>query len=105
MMKLKRKFHSKRRLNSASSSTVGSVSDLEGRVVMLCEDVPTENSFDSGRGSTSPGARSRQVSQSEELDSGSDLSRDRLSYRQACYVEQEPDQEDYYVQIVVQANA
>lgn len=108
MLNLKRKFHSsKRHLRSASSSTVGSVSDLEDRVVMLCEDVPTENSFDSGRGSTSPGGRSSRGSQSEEH--GLDppiihLSRDRLSYRQACFVEEEPSHapKEYYIQKVVQ---
>lgn len=120
MLNLKRKFHSKRRLNSASSSTAGSVSDLEDRVVMLCEDIPTENSFDSDRGSLSPGARScrgsqspgarsSRGSQSEEHESGSEphifhLSRDRLSYRRACYVEREPPQaqREYYIQRVVQ---
>lgn len=41
-----------------------SVSDVEDRVVMLCEDVPSEaSSWDSGRGSQSSGARSS----SEEL--------------------------------------
>lgn len=94
MLKLKRKFSSKRRLNSTSSSTAGSVSDAEDRVVMLCEDIPAESSFDSGRGSQSPGARSSRGSQSEEHESGTEphifhLSRDRLSYRQACYVERE----------------
>lgn len=109
MLNLKRKFHSKRRLNSASSSTVGSVSDLEDRVVMLCEDIPAENSFDSGRGSHSLGARSSRGSHSEEHESGSEphiihLSRDRRSYRQACYVEREPTPvyKEYYVQRVVQ---
>lgn len=96
MLNLKRRFHSrKKRLNSASSSTAGSLSDLEDRVVMLCEDVPAENSSDSGRGSRSPGVRSSRGSQSEGHESGSEphivhLSRDRLSYRQACYVEREP---------------
>lgn len=108
MLKLKRKFHSrKRRLNSASSSTAGSVSDLEDRVVMLCEDVPTESSFDSG--SQSPGASFDRGSQSEEHESGSEphiihLSRDRRSYRQACYVEKEPTQtqKKCYIQTVMQ---
>lgn len=109
MMSLKRKFRPKRRLNSASSSTAGSVSDLEDRVVMLCEDIPTENSFDSGQGSQSPGARSSRGSHSEEHESGSEppiihMSRDRLSYRQACYVEREPPKahREYYIQRVVQ---
>lgn len=110
MLKVKRKLSmKKRRLNSASSSTVGSVSDLEDRVVMLCEDVPNENSFDSGRGSNSAGARSSRGSQCDEHESGSEqryihLSRDRHSYRQACYVEREPTraQTQYYIQRVVQ---
>lgn len=96
MLNLKRRFHSrKRRLNSASSSTVGSLSDLEDRVVMLCEDFPAQNSSDSGRGSRSPEVRPGRGSQSEGHESGSEphiihLSRDRLSYRQACCVEREP---------------
>ncbi|KAK1880259.1 Plectin, partial [Dissostichus eleginoides] len=93
--------------HSASSSTAGSVSDLEDRVVMLCEDIPNENSFDSGRGSTGPGARSSRGSQSEEHDSEPHmvhLSRDRLSYRQACFVEQKPPRphKEYYIQRVMQ---
>lgn len=109
MLSLKRKFRSKRRLTSVSSSTAGSVSDLEDRVVMLCEDIPTENSFDSGRGSSSPGARFSRDSQSEDHESGSaphiiHLSRDGLSYSQACYVELEPPraQKEYYIQRVAQ---
>lgn len=92
MFKLKRRFSSKRRLDSASSSTAGSVSDLDDRVIMLCEDVPVENSFDSGRGSQSPGARSSRASQSEEHEEAADpqmihLSRDRTSYRRAYYID------------------
>lgn len=109
MLNIKRKFHSKRRLNSASSSTAGSVSDLEDRVIMLCEDVPAESSFDSGRGSQSPGARLSRGSQNEEHESGMDphlirLSRDRLSYRRACYMEKEAPraQKEYYIQRVAQ---
>ncbi len=37
---------------------MASASDAEDRVVMLCEDIPSESSLDSGRGSQSPGARS-----------------------------------------------
>ena len=41
MKKLKRKFHSQRRLNSASSSVAGgSISDLHDRVVMQCDEIP-----------------------------------------------------------------
>lgn len=109
MLNLRRKFHTKRRLNSASSSTAGSVSDLEDKVVMLCEDVPAEDSFDSSQDSQSPGARPSRGSHSQEHESGSEphiihLSRDRLSYRQACYVEREPARphKEYYIQSVVQ---
>lgn len=72
---------------------------------MLCEDIPAENSFDSGRGSQSSGARSSRGSHSEEHESGSGphilyLSRERLSCRQASYVMEEPMQahREYYVQ-------
>ena len=117
MLKLKRRFHSKRRLNSASSSTAGSVSDLEDRVVMLCEDIPAESSFDSGRGSHSPGARSSRGSHSEEHEGGQEphvfhLSRDRpayrqASYRQASYLEREPARpyNEYYIQRVEEVYA
>ena len=85
MHKLRRKFNSRRRLNSASSSTAGSVSDLDDRVIMMCEDVPNErSSLDSGRGSRSLRARSSRGSQGEELD-WAPPGRDRRSYRQACY--------------------
>lgn len=50
MLKLRRRFHPKRRLRSTSSSTAGSVSDLEDRVIMTCEDVPDESSFGSSWG-------------------------------------------------------
>lgn len=109
MLKLKRRFSSKRRLNSTSSSTAGSVSDAEDRVVMMCEDIPAENSFDSGRGSQSPGARSSRGSQSEEHESGAEShiihkSRDRLYYRQACYVDRDPHRarKEYFIQNVVE---
>lgn len=74
MHSLKKKFRSsKRRLNSTSSSTQGSVSDLEDRVVMLCEDIPAESSsFDSGQGSQSPGKSSSSLgSQNREQEAGS----------------------------------
>lgn len=94
MLNLKKRFNSrKRRLNSASSSTVGSVSDLEDRVVMLCEDVPS--AFDPGRGLRSPGTRSSQGSRSDGQEFATEphlihLSRDRPFPRQACYMEREP---------------
>ncbi len=54
-------------------------------MVMLCEDVPSETSFDSGQGSISPGACSG-GSQSGDLEHSmeqrlSTLSRDGFSYR------------------------
>lgn len=106
MYSLKRKFSSKRRLNSSSSSTVGSVSDVEDRVIMMCEDVPRESSLDSAQSSHSLWGRSSRGSQGEEHDSGSEphfihLSRDRLSYRQACYAEEDP-RRQYYTQRIVQ---
>ena len=64
ILSLKRKFRSKSRLNSASSSAAGSVSDLEDRVVMLCEDIPPESSVDSLRGSQTLGVYPRHGSQS-----------------------------------------
>lgn len=113
MLKLRRKFHSKRRLHSASSSTAGSASDLDDRVVMLCEDVPANgSSFDSGRGSQSPGQRSSRGSRGEERECGPEaprvvhLSRERSSSRQACYAERERDParpyREYYIQRVVE---
>lgn len=106
MHSLKRKFRSKRRLNSASSSTLGSLSDLDERVIMFCEDVPTESSFDSGQSSHSLCARPSRGSQSEEQELGSErhvmhLSRERHSYRQARYGDREP-QKEYYIQRVVE---
>ncbi len=55
-------------------------------MVMLCEDVPSEASFDSGQGSISPGACSSGGSQSGDLEHGmeqrlSALNRDGFSYR------------------------
>lgn len=117
MHSLKKKFRSsKRRLNSTSSSTQGSVIDLEDRVVMLCEDVSAESStFDSNRGLQNPGefssSRGSQIGEQEAgSGSGSDprivnLSRDRHSYRQVLYSDMEHyprGHGDYYVQRVVQ---
>ena len=109
MHSLKSRFRSKRRLHSASSSTAGSVSDLEDRVVMLCEDIPQENSFDSDRGSHQACSSRVRRSGSGAQDHSADphtvhLSRDRLSYRQACYMEKEPPRGhgEFYVQRVMQ---
>lgn len=59
LLNMKRRLSFKKR-RTGSSSTMASVSDMEDRVVMLCEDIPSE---DSGRGSQSPGARSSGDSQ------------------------------------------
>ncbi|KAJ8290938.1 hypothetical protein GJAV_G00019420 [Gymnothorax javanicus] len=56
---LKKKLKPKRRTVSAD--------DLENRVVMLCEDIPSES--DSGRGSQSPGAHSSEYSHSGDPES------------------------------------
>lgn len=62
MLNMKRRLSFKKR-RTGSSSTVASASDSEDRVIMLCEDIPSESSLDSGRGSQSPGARSSGDSQ------------------------------------------
>ncbi|TRY88250.1 hypothetical protein DNTS_022632, partial [Danionella cerebrum] len=76
-----KKFRSKRSLRSTSSH--GSVNNLEDRVVM-CEDVPSEASFDSGQGSVSIGACSSGGFQSGDLEHGFEQrinqSRDGFSY-------------------------
>lgn len=109
MFKLKRRNSSKRRLNSASSSTAGSVSDLDDRVIMLCEDIPAENSFDSGRGSQSPEARSSSGSKSQDQNGSAQpgaepqiihLSRDRTSYRRARYIDGYPRKGSYRQRVV-----
>lgn len=93
MLSLKKKYRFiKSSLNSPSSS---SLNDLENRVVMLCEEFPVEQSLDSGQGSQNHGVCTSQGSRSQGGTSESEppvihLSRDRLSYRKACYVETEP---------------
>lgn len=52
---LKRKLTPRERQRGSSA---GSGSDLEDRVVMLCEDVPSESSCDSGHGSQGAGGLS-----------------------------------------------
>lgn len=84
MFSLKRKLRSRK--NRSTLSSHGSVSELEDHVVMLCENVPSETSFDSGQGSISPGACSSGGSHSGDLEHGmeqrlSTLSRDGFSYR------------------------
>lgn len=120
MWSLKKKFHRKKHHgSSASSSAHGSVSDLDDRVVMLCEDLPNESSYESSSETTSQRSMSRssvsrrsmsRSSQSGEQESGTAsyhpaISRDRLSYRQACYFEEAPtaSQQGYYQVRRVQA--
>ncbi|KAL2084633.1 hypothetical protein ACEWY4_020151 [Coilia grayii] len=55
MKSLKRRLTFRKR---RSSGSLASVSDGEDRVVMVCEDIPSEGSCDSGRGSQSPGGMS-----------------------------------------------
>lgn len=63
----KKKSKLKKRSISFLGSISGSVSDVDDRVVMLCEDIPSEgSSWDSGRGSHSSGTRSS----SDELGHG-----------------------------------
>lgn len=52
---LKRRLTIKKR---KSPSSLAPASNVEDRVVMLCEDIPSESSCDSGRGSQSPSGRS-----------------------------------------------
>lgn len=91
-LKKKKKFQSTRKSRSSLSSH-GSVSDMEDRVVMLCDDVPSEMSFDSGQESISPGACSSRGSQSEDIDGMeqklSSLSKDGFSYRKVFVSETE----------------
>lgn len=93
MLSLKRKLRTRKRGSSSSSSAHGSVSDLDDRVVMLCENVPSEGSFDSE--SLSPEARSSCGSPSGEFELSmerwlSPVNRDKMSYRMACYTEVVP---------------
>lgn len=94
MFSLKKKKKFSFRKSRSSLSSHGSVSDMEDRVVMLCEDVPSEVSFDSGQESISPGACSSSGSQSEDLEHGmgqrlSSLSKDGFSYRKVFVSETE----------------
>lgn len=67
MFSLKKKLTLKKRRASSSSN---SVSDAEDRVVMVCEEIPSEISVDSGRGSHSAGTRSSQGSSTGDADNG-----------------------------------
>ena len=73
MLSLKRRLSFRKR-RASNSSTPGSVSDAEDRVVMVCEAIPSESSLDSGRGSQSPGACSNGDSYAAEDDTGTGLS-------------------------------
>ena len=67
MLSLKKKSKQKKGSLGFVRGAAGSVSNVDDRVVMLCEDIPSElSSWDSGRGSHSSGARSS----SEELGHG-----------------------------------
>ena len=68
---LKKRFKHRKRSGSLVGSVTGSISDVEDRVVMLCEDVPSEgSSWDSGRGSQSPGTLSSSESHSGDQELG-----------------------------------
>lgn len=67
MLSIRKKSKKKKGSLGFIGNTSGSVSDVDNRVVMLCEDIPSEgSSWDSGRGSHSSGARSS----NEELGHG-----------------------------------
>ncbi|KAL2079914.1 hypothetical protein ACEWY4_023707 [Coilia grayii] len=121
MWGLKRKLHRKKQRHSSSTSsstTHGSVSDLEDRVVMLCEDLPNESSYESSHDAETLSLSHRSVSRSSMSrgsQSGTEqerhvitsrhppISRDRFTYRQACYFEEQPKtapQEYYQVRVV-----
>ncbi|TRY83017.1 hypothetical protein DNTS_007640 [Danionella cerebrum] len=53
MFSLKRRLSFKKRRTGSTSTMASSVSDLEDHVVMLCEEIPSESSLDSGRSSQS----------------------------------------------------
>lgn len=75
-LKKKLSIKHKKQNGSSSSSVTGSISDVEDRVVMLCEDIQSEgSSWDSGRGSQSPGARSIAESHSGDQEPGQEWSR------------------------------
>lgn len=65
MLNMKRRLSLKKRRTNLSS-TVASVCDVEDRVIMVCEDIPSETSQDSGRGSQSSRDCSNRDSQTED---------------------------------------
>lgn len=59
MLSIRKKSKQKKRSLGFTGSGLGSLSDVDDRVVMVCDDIPSEgSSWDSGRGSNSSGARS-----------------------------------------------
>lgn len=75
MQSLKKRFKNRKRRGSLVGSMTGSVSDVEDRVVMFCEDIPSEgSSWDSGQGSQSPGALSSSESHSGDQELSQDWS-------------------------------
>lgn len=67
MLGLRKKSKVKKKSLGFVGGMSGSVNDVDDRVVMLCEEIPSEEtSWDSGRGSHSSGARSS----SDELSHG-----------------------------------
>lgn len=59
MLGAQRKSKTKKRSRGFTGVTLGSVRDARNRVVMFCEDIPSEgSSWDSGHGSHRSGARS-----------------------------------------------
>lgn len=81
MLSLKKKSRSKKSGPSRSSSSrLDAINDRNYRVVMLCEEIPTEKSSDSGRGSRHPSGCSSRRSELEES----------VTQRRACYEEREP---------------
>ncbi|TTA40549.1 Plectin [Bagarius yarrelli] len=67
MFGFKRKRSLKKHRTSSSSN---SVSDAEDRVIMVCEEIPSELSVDSGRGSHSAGTLSSEGSSAGDADHG-----------------------------------
>lgn len=59
MLSIKRKSKQRKGSQGFIRGASSSIGDADDRVVMLCEDIPSEaSSFDSGRGSQSSGAHS-----------------------------------------------
>lgn len=83
MLKLKKKFHSRRRLHSASSSVVGgSITDLDDRVVMLCEEIPCSyNNTTTSTSNTTAATNTTSTATDTSLDAGRGSSSSYHSYR------------------------